>query len=83
MPSLAWLQRQLAHFPLLLSKNVAISGDPPLKMSQLPEWGFTHLCMHLAGGGELASEGAAEGVRGVDDGAAPAAQRVELAWSFL
>ena len=22
-------QRQLAHFPLLLSKNVAISGDPP------------------------------------------------------
>ena len=41
-------------------------------MSQLPEWGFTHLCMHIAGGGELASEGAAEGVRGVDDGAAPA-----------
>ena len=28
--------------------------------------------MHIAGGGELASEGAAEGVRGVDDGAAPA-----------
>ena len=27
--------------------------------------------MHIAGGGELASEGAAEGVRGVDDGAAP------------
>ena len=22
-------QRQLAYFPLLLSKNVAISGDPP------------------------------------------------------
>ena len=44
----------------------------PLKMSQLPEWGFTHLCMHIAGGGELASEGVAEGVRGVDDGAAPA-----------
>ena len=31
-----------------------------------------HLCMHIAGGGELASEGAAEGVRGVDNGAAPA-----------
>ena len=29
-------QRQLAHFPLLLSKNVAISGDP-LKMLQLQE----------------------------------------------
>ena len=28
--------------------------------------------MHIAGGGELASEGAAEGVRSVDDGAAPA-----------
>ena len=28
--------------------------------------------MHIAGGGELASEGAAEGVRCVDDGAAPA-----------
>ena len=28
--------------------------------------------MHIAGGGELASEGAAEGVRGVDDSAAPA-----------
>ena len=28
--------------------------------------------MHIAGGGELASEGAAEGVRGVEDGAAPA-----------
>ena len=28
--------------------------------------------MHIAGGGELASEGAAEGVRGLDDGAAPA-----------
>ena len=30
--------------------------------------------MHIAGGGELASEGAAEGVRacGVDNGAAPA-----------
>ena len=28
--------------------------------------------MHIAGGGELASEGAAEGVRGVDDGAAAA-----------
>ena len=28
--------------------------------------------MHIAGGCELASEGAAEGVRGVDDGAAPA-----------
>ena len=28
--------------------------------------------LHIAGGGELASEGAAEGVRGVDDGAAPA-----------
>ena len=27
--------------------------------------------MHIAGGGELASEGAAEGVRGVDDSAAP------------
>ena len=28
--------------------------------------------MHIAGGGELASQGAAEGVRGVEDGAAPA-----------
>ena len=28
--------------------------------------------MHIAGGGELASEGAAEGVRCVEDGAAPA-----------
>ena len=28
--------------------------------------------MHIAGGGELASEGAAKGVRGVDDGATPA-----------
>ena len=33
-----------------------------------------HLCMHIADGGELISEGAAEGVRGVDDGAAPAAR---------
>ena len=30
--------------------------------------------MHIAGGGELASEGAAEGVRGVKDGAAPASR---------
>ena len=28
--------------------------------------------MHIAGGGEVASAGAAEGVRGVDDSAAPA-----------
>ena len=28
--------------------------------------------MHIAGGFELASDRAAEGVRGVDDGAAPA-----------
>ena len=28
--------------------------------------------LHIAGGGELAREGAAEGVRGVEDGAAPA-----------
>ena len=27
--------------------------------------------MHIAGGGDLASEGAAEGVHGLDDGAAP------------
>ena len=27
--------------------------------------------LHIAGGGELAREGAAEGVRGVEDGAAP------------
>ena len=31
-----------------------------------------HLCMHIAGGGELASERAAEGVRCVEDGAASA-----------
>ena len=31
-----------------------------------------HLCLHIAYSDELASEGAAEGVRGLDDGAAPA-----------
>ena len=30
------------------------------------------LCMHITGGCELASEGAAKSVRGLDDGVAPA-----------
>ena len=58
-------QRQLAYFPLLLSKNVAISGDP----SKNDAIAGVRICAHLHG---LASAGAAEGMRSVDDGAAPA-----------
>ena len=56
---------------MLLSKNVAISGDPPKNVAIAGVRIYAPL-HHIAGGGELASEGAAEGVRGVDDGAAPA-----------
>ena len=58
---------------MLLSKNVAISGDPPKNVAIAEVRNYAPL--HIAGGGELASEGAAEGVPGYppgQDGAAPA-----------
>ena len=62
-------QRQLAHFPLLLSKNASVSGDPSKNVA-VAGMRIEHLCMHIAGGSELASEGAAEGLRCLNDGSA-------------
>ena len=60
----------VTSFPFAAVLKMSPFLATPLKMEQLQEWGFAHLCMNLACGSELAIEEAAESWRCLNDGSA-------------